>query len=434
MALNRYLEAFYNLDASPNTYVPYAFWEKGGARVVAGTRRSAARRETPGRSRQPSASRCSTISRGGRPPGRCLTTTQLARDLGLDTLAVAELIVWIEREFGFSVGTPDSLQTVGDVVLAAGGKGDLGARGGSEARQPRLARPARHARADPDPDGRHDHGRLPRAGRARSPDGCCSPIRRAASGRTADLVSACCVLKPLIEALPGRYVGIMLPASVGAGTFYLACLFAGKTPVMVNWTTGPRNIEHSLDVLGVEKVITARALLREARHARHHRSTRSATGSLLVEDLRARITTGMKLRALVRSHLSWAALRRVRPPDEAVVLFTSGSESLPKAVPLTHGNILTNIRDVLRMVEVLDGDVLLGMLPPFHSFGITVTTILPLCSGLRTVYHPNPTEAAILARVIEAFTGDDDGGDADVSERHRASGARRASSTRSASP
>ena len=43
------------------------------------------------------------------------------------------------------------------------------------------------------------------------------------------------------------------------------------------------------------------------------------------------------------------------------------------------------------------------MLPPFHSFGITVTTILPLCAGLRTVYHPNPTEAAVLARVIAAY-------------------------------
>ena len=86
-----------------------------------------------------------------------------------------------------------------------------------------------------------------------------------------------------------------------------------------------------------------------------------------------------------------------------LVLFTSGSETLPKAVPLTHANILTNIRDILSMERVFENDVILGMLPPFHSFGIIVTTILPLCAGMRTVYHPNPTEAAILARVIEAY-------------------------------
>ena len=164
------------------------------------------------------------------------------------------------------------------------------------------------------------------------------------------------VLKPLIEALPGRYVGIMLPASVGAGTFYLACLFAGKTPVMVNWTTGPRNIEHALDVLGVQKVITARALL--AKLATLGIPLDALGDRLLpVEDSPRSNHDGHEApRARPLRTSSWAELKRVRPPDEAVVLFTSGSESLPKAVPLTHGNILTNIRDVMRMVEVRDSD------------------------------------------------------------------------------
>jgi long-chain-fatty-acid--[acyl-carrier-protein] ligase len=124
---------------------------------------------------------------------------------------------------------------------------------------------------------------------------------------------------------------------------------------------------------------------------------------LLAEDLRARMTLPRKLVALLRAYLDWSPLRKAVPPPDAVVLFTSGSESLPKAVPLTHGNILTNIRDTLRVVRVEEPSVLIGMLPPFHSFGITITTILPLCSGLRTVYHTNPTEAAALARLVEAF-------------------------------
>ena len=48
---------------------------------------------------------------------------RLAHDLGIDSLGAAELVLWIEKEFGFSVGTPESLVTVGDVVLAAAGKG-----------------------------------------------------------------------------------------------------------------------------------------------------------------------------------------------------------------------------------------------------------------------------------------------------------------------
>jgi acyl-CoA synthetase (AMP-forming)/AMP-acid ligase II len=209
-------------------------------------------------------------------------------------------------------------------------------------------------------------------------------------------------LAPRLGRLPGRYVGIMLPASVGAGLFYLAALFAGKTPVMVNWTTGSRNLVHALDLLGVDKVVTARALVSKLGTLGIDLSALSGR-FLLAEDLRAELTLTQKLVALVRSYVDWGPLRRAVPPEQAVVLFTSGSESLPKAVPLSHANILTNIRDTLRIVRVEEPAVLVGMLPPFHSFGITITTVLPLCSGLRTVYHPNPTEAALLAQMVEAY-------------------------------
>jgi long-chain-fatty-acid--[acyl-carrier-protein] ligase len=124
---------------------------------------------------------------------------------------------------------------------------------------------------------------------------------------------------------------------------------------------------------------------------------------VLAENLRAQLTLPKKLLAVARSHVDWSPLRRALPPREAVVLFTSGSEALPKAVPLTHLNLLTSIRDTLRIMHLQEPEALLGMLPPFHSFGIAITTLLPLCSGLPTVYHPNPTEAAVLARIIEAF-------------------------------
>jgi long-chain-fatty-acid--[acyl-carrier-protein] ligase len=89
--------------------------------------------------------------------------------------------------------------------------------------------------------------------------------------------------------------------------------------------------------------------------------------------------------------------------DTAVILFTSGSEGLPKAVPLSHKNIMTNIRDIPSMVTIREKDVLIGILPPFHSFGITATIVLSLSMGIRTVYNPNPTEALTIARLIEEY-------------------------------
>jgi long-chain-fatty-acid--[acyl-carrier-protein] ligase len=64
---------------------------------------------------------------------------------------------------------------------------------------------------------------------------------------------------------------------------------------------------------------------------------------------------------------------------------------------------MTNIRDIPSIATIRENDVLIGILPPFHSFGITATTVLPLCLGLRTVYHPNPTEAPTIARLIEEY-------------------------------
>ena len=52
---------------------------------------------------------------------------------------------------------------------------------------------------------------------------------------------------------------------------------------------------------------------------------------------------------------------------------------------------------------MFDGDAVLGLLPPFHSFGLTTTIVLPLCSGLRTVFYPNPTESAVLARLLQSY-------------------------------
>src|SRR5262249_15327592 len=80
-----------------------------------------------------------------------------------------------------------------------------------------------------------------------------------------------------------------------------------------------------------------------------------------------------------------------------VVLFTSGSEKAPKAVPLTHRNLLTNQKAVLATFDLNRRQSILGFLPAFHSFGISITGLLPILAGLRVVRHPDPTDAAALA-------------------------------------
>jgi long-chain-fatty-acid--[acyl-carrier-protein] ligase len=128
---------------------------------------------------------------------------------------------------------------------------------------------------------------------------------------------------------------------------------------------------------------------------------------VFLEDLASeKITLKTKISAVLRSGKSADSLMKryklkgLSADDQAVILFTSGSEAAPKGVPLTHNNILSNIRSVQNIFKLQNDDVVYSFLPPFHSFGLTTTTILPLMLGLRVAHYPNPTEARKLANGI----------------------------------
>jgi long-chain-fatty-acid--[acyl-carrier-protein] ligase len=201
--------------------------------------------------------------------------------------------------------------------------------------------------------------------------------------------------------LPAANVGLMLPASVACDTAFMALQLAGKLPVLLNWTTGPANLAHAARVMGLTHVITSRAFI--------DRTAIEVEGVeyLYLERLRKDMGKLELLRTLLT--VRWLPGRIARhlphtPPDQpAVVLFTSGSEKAPKAVPLTHRNILTNQRNGVPVLGFTRRDSILGFLPAFHSFGMSVTGVLPLIGGMRVVHHPDPTDASGLARKIGAY-------------------------------
>ena len=87
------------------------------------------------------------------------------------------------------------------------------------------------------------------------------------------------------------------------------------------------------------------------------------------------------------------------PSDVAVLMFTSGTAGLPRAAMLTHANILANIAQIQAHPgrRVAASDVVLGVLPLFHVFGLTVTLCATLASGASLVLVPKFEPGAALA-------------------------------------
>jgi long-chain-fatty-acid--[acyl-carrier-protein] ligase len=209
------------------------------------------------------------------------------------------------------------------------------------------------------------------------------------------------VLAPRLAGIPAANVGLMLPASVACDVSFFALHLAGKLPVVLNWTTGPANLAHAARTMGLTHVVTSQAFIDRTGVAVE------GTQYLFLESLRKDIGTFEKLRALVG--VRWAPGRvrgRVPPADPdrpALVLFTSGSEKAPKAVPLTHRNLLTNQQSSIEFFGLRRTDSLLGFLPAFHSFGMSVTGLMPVLGGMRVVRHPDPTDAGGLARKVAGY-------------------------------
>jgi long-chain-fatty-acid--[acyl-carrier-protein] ligase len=174
--------------------------------------------------------------------------------------------------------------------------------------------------------------------------------------------------------------------------------------VVLNWTTGPSNLGHAVTVMHLSHVVTSKAFV--------DRVCVQVPGAklLFLEELR----TGMGKFELVRrllavrffgGSLKKRLLGRLDrdPHKPAVVLFTSGSEKAPKAVPLSHHNIISDQRGCLEALGVGRNNSALGFLPMFHSFGLTVTGLLPVFVGVRVVHHPDPTDAGALVRKIATY-------------------------------
>ncbi len=199
----------------------------------------------------------------------------------------------------------------------------------------------------------------------------------------------------------GGRVGVLLPNVNGMPVTVLSLWAAGFVPAILNFSTGTPVMLQCSQLAALKIIITSKLFLAKAKL---DLAPLTAAGIELIflEDVRETVGRGAKLASLLKHLVSCGAgLHRSAGPDEpAVILFTSGSEGVPKGVELTHRNLLANVRQITLHEDISDDERFFNALPLFHSFGLTACTLFPLVRGLYTFLYPSPLHYRMVPAVV----------------------------------
>jgi acyl-[acyl-carrier-protein]-phospholipid O-acyltransferase/long-chain-fatty-acid--[acyl-carrier-protein] ligase len=195
----------------------------------------------------------------------------------------------------------------------------------------------------------------------------------------------------------GEALGVMLPNANGVVVTVLGLMSAGRVPAMINFTAGATNILAGCRAAEVKTIVTSRVFVERGRLEPLIEKLKSEVQIVYLEDVRTTVGLGDKLRALFGAK---KPLVKRSPDDRATILFTSGSEGVPKGVVLSHRNMLANAAQAVAVIDFNRRDKVFNVLPAFHSFGLTVGIVLPMVFGVRIYLYPSPLHYRTVPELI----------------------------------
>lgn len=411
--LNRYLENWYNryrdekgniVEEEPMQLVSYSFWKRDIPEVFERKKEKSVFQDdiAPAVKEKVYAQIRKILNR---PDLEIKPEMSLLFDLSMDSLELAEFLSFIVQEFGIRNLTPEDLDSVRSVLEILSGKKKPKPRidpSSAFSWPPQKKRPSPYL-----PLGKT----IPEAFLR-----ICLRMRGnfAVGDDNVGVLSyrqckrAVLVLAEEFRRIKEEKVAVLLPASVGAYLTIFALQMAGKIPVILNWTLGARYLDDMMRISGAKRVLSSWKFL--------DRLSNIQFGSildriLLLEDFKMKISLRAKLKGLFLSlfgvllPLKAFSVQNLDENSPCVILFTSGTESSPKGVPLSHKNLLSNIRSAMQCIAFFPTDVMYASPPPFHSFGLNVCGFFPILSGVRTAFYPDPTDSYGLAEGIMRWKG-----------------------------
>lgn len=190
-------------------------------------------------------------------------------------------------------------------------------------------------------------------------------------------------------------VGVLLPNSIGHVVTLFSLFRNGTTPAILNFSLGVRSLLDCCETAGIDTVLTSRQFIEKGKLDHLISGMQEQVTFIYLEDLKASATSMDKIAALFQ----FVAGTKAEASANELILFTSGSESKPKGVILTHANLYANIQQVRSVIDITAKDKIFNALPMFHSFGLTAGTLFPLIAGFPVFLYPSPLHYKVISEL-----------------------------------
>lgn len=192
-------------------------------------------------------------------------------------------------------------------------------------------------------------------------------------------------------------IGLLVPNSIAAAVTFFAMQSANRVPAMLNYSSGANDLLSACKIAKIRQIITSKAFIDTAKyHATITKLEQDGIKVFYLEELKQEITKADMLVGLTSKNFKMKKSSKA----PAVVLFTSGSEGVPKGVVLSHENLQANIYQLASRIDFGPTDIIFNALPIFHAFGLTAGFLLPILSGIRTFLYPSPLHYRIVPELV----------------------------------
>jgi long-chain acyl-CoA synthetase len=221
----------------------------------------------------------------------------------------------------------------------------------------------------------------------------------------------------------GDRVSLMLPNVPQYVIAYFGVMKAGAVVVNTNPTYTPRELRHQLEDSAAKVIVLMSGLYERLAQIREHTKVEQVIIADVPDSLgwpfknlvAKQVRAGGMMKDLAPSadiHAFYTLLNDApskpatyTPQLDDVILFqySGGTTGTPKAAMLTHRNLVANVMQMRAwFAKAEDGkEKILGALPFFHVYGMTVAMLFAVKTGSELVITPNPRETSLMLDIIQ---------------------------------